>query len=449
MTNQLITYTLNYESNFDFEPLCKQYTDGVRLAYNRLLDGYTDKEIRELFKTEYTTLNLLKSFHVANIISEAKGLAKKYNSDSDSKPIVFGRKNNLIRLQKGLITKKEWKKLRLRDLSICGEKRYKGNRHFVLDIENEQIIFKQNRNNHHILNISGLSKKRKKELLKLQKSCSLKKDSFAISVSPTEIKIIFEPRKNKIKLFQDRYIGIDLNPDNIGISVVIDKKIVHVQEFNFQGLIKQITSLKKASNSKEVKYLNNKLNFETFQISKAISNLQKKWNCRFVFIEKLNFKQGNAGFGRRFNRLTKNLWKKDKFISNLTKRVQITGGSLFKIGAHYSSYIGNLKYNFTDAINASIEIGRRGYNVIIKKNKQFYPELTIDSLKDQWKDFLAEDVSSWVELSKKIKNSKLKYRVSFEKSKCDSIFHMNTVKSFVDLYLLKKKYLSTANIKLT
>lgn len=429
-----ITIKLKYTSEYDFIELRKEYSDAVRLCYNRLSDGFSDKDLRLLFKEEYN-LPLLKSFHVANAITEAKGLVKRF----EAKKIVFGSKRKLKELNKGLITKEEWSSNRLRSFNICGEKRQRGNRNFVLSIENDKVVFKYDRNNHYDLNIVGLGKNQRSYLTKLQQDCLLKKDSFAISVDEKYIRITFTPKRKKIVLKRDRYIGIDLNPENIGISVLDGNRILHTQEFNFSTLVQNFRDAKVATDSKEAKYMNNKLEYELLEISNMIAKLQRYYHCKFVFVEDLNFKQKDTGLGKRFNRVTKNLWKRNKFIQNLTKHVEIAGGNVFQINPAYTSYIGNLCYNYTDCINSSLEIARRGYNVIILKNKKFYPELTIASLKNQWKEDLTEDVSSWIGLCKKIKNSKLRYRVSLDETLCSSKYNLKSLKSFIDIYIFNRK----------
>ena len=88
---------------------------------------------------------------------------------------------------------------------------------------------------------------------------------------------------------------------------------------------------------------------------------------------------------------------------------------MFSISPEYSSIIGNLIYEYIDPINSSIEIGRRGYDIIIKKSKKFFPELRIkNSLKHQWKEKVNELPEGWKELFDLIKNFGLRYRVSTE-----------------------------------
>ena len=67
-------------------------------------------------------------------------------------------------------------------------------------------------------------------------------------------------------------------------------------------------------------------------------------------------------------------------------------------------------FNIYDYIDSIVW---RGFEVIIKKTKKFYPELWIkNSLKDQWKEYFSEFPDSWRELFGLVKNSKLRYRVS-------------------------------------
>lgn len=111
------------------------------------------------------------------------------------------------------------------------------------------------------------------------------------------------------------------------------------------------------------------------------------------------------------NRKNKNLWKRELFISNLTKRLSILGIELYSVNPAYSSFIGNLMYDYTDAVNASIEIARRGFEYRIKKNKTgFYPNLLV---KHQWKE-MATKYTDWKKFFIEVKNSKLKYRVSLD-----------------------------------
>ena len=49
-------------------------------------------------------------------------------------------------------------------------------------------------------------------------------------------------------------------------------------------------------------------------------------------------------------------------------------------------------FDYSDPANASLELNRRGQEIFIKKTKKFYPELTKETLKDQWKEHLSVDM---------------------------------------------------------
>lgn len=221
-----------------------------------------------------------------------------------------------------------------------------------------------------------------------------------------------------------------MNPDTIGISILENNRVIYTQEFSLKLIFTKIFNKSLSSNSKEMKYYQNKLRFETFEISKSISILSKHYRCQSIFIEDLQFK-GKTTI-KKSNRKNKNLWKRELFINNLTKRLNIIGIKIFKVNPVYSSFIGNLQHNYTDAINASIEIARRDYEFNIKKNKNnFYPIL---SVKHQWKETVA-DVRNWKELFLKIKNLKLKYRVSLDECLHDfRVFKQRSIKSGVINY---------------
>jgi len=111
-------------------------------------------------------------------------------------------------------------------------------------------------------------------------------------------------------------------------------------------------------------------------------------------------------------------------ISNLKKRCNISKIKVYDILPYYSSFIGNLTNpNLPDPVAASVEIARRGYNVIILRNKQFYPELIkVEVLKNLWKKDLEWIYSSWKDLFILVKNSEMKYRVPFSSEDVFRIF---------------------------
>lgn len=427
------TIKLPYKTTEDLTSILKQYSNVVRYSYNRFLEGKNEKDIRELSKS-FNSIDLLNSWLIQCGIKEGKAIQTRFKNEK----VIFGGKYNLINRLKNKITKEEYQLKRMCPINIQGEELKRGNRSFKLDIiENNQIIFKLNRNKHIELKLPKLRDNIKKELFKVQQLNEVKNGqkgyTYSIRFDLSNIYISFEEFKQEaIKLNENRYLGIDLNPDTIGVSVLENDKIIHTQEFSLKPIFSKILSEKLSSNSNGMKYFQNKLKFETFEISKSISLIAKQFNCKSVFIEDLHFK-GSSTI-KISNRKNKNLWKRELFINNLTKRLNILGIKLYSVNPAYSSFIGNLMYDYTDAVNASIEIARRGYEYRIKKNnKGFYPNLLV---KHQWKE-MATKFTDWKKFFIEIKNLKLKYRVSLGEVKHTfNVFQQNsTSKSMVLNYV--------------
>ncbi len=418
------TIKLPYKTTENLTSILKQYSNVVRYSYNRFLEGKTEKDIRKLSKS-LNSIDLLNSWLIQCGIKDGKAIQTRFKD----KKVIFGGKQNLTNRLKNKITKEEFLLKRLSPVNIQGEKLKQGNRSFILDIiENNQIIFKLNRNKHIELKLPSLRNNIKKELFKLQQLNEVKQIretgyTYSIRFDLNNIYISFEEFKDEpIKLDINRHLGIDLNPDTIGISVLKNDTAIYTQEFSLKPIFSKILSEKLNSKSDRMKYFQNKLKFETFEISKSISLIAKQFNCKSVFIEDLHFK--GSSFIKISNRKNKNLWKRELFISNLTKRLNILGIKIYSVNPAYSSFIGNLMYDYTDAVNASIEISRRGYEYRIKKNKTgFYPNLLV---KHQWKEMAAK-FTDWKKFYLEIKNSKLKYRVSLNDVKHSfKVFQQNS-----------------------
>jgi hypothetical protein len=415
----VITIKIPYKADTEFKILLKElqreYSSLVRYSYNRLKEVVTEKNIRLLHK-DLNNIDNIDAWTRQCSINEAKQILNKHEENK----VIFGGKNNLIKYLKGLIDKDTFKNNRLLPLNIFGEKANNGNRKFKLDLSNNKIIYKHSRLEHFTLELPKKLRGSHKQLYDLQTLNENEGWTYQVRLTDRYIYFSFEEFKNECKTFENRYMGIDLNPEYIGISIKEDDKIIHTKLYSVKKLTDKIIGLKVSSTDKTFKSLNNKLNHEILEISKDISELGKRFGCKFVFIEDLSFCVNTYA-----NRKNKNLWKREIFIKNLEKRCSINGQKLFKVNPAYSSFIGNLQYVFDDPVNASLEIARRGYEVIIRKTKQFYPELILkEELISQWKDKIDLDtIKDWRSLFGVIKNLGLRYRVStgvvFRKYKTD------------------------------
>ena len=86
----------------------------------------------------------------------------------------------------------------------------------------------------------------------------------------------------------------------------------------------------------------------------------KQFNCGKFIIEDLNIKNKDSGLGKGFNRLCKNKWNRNLLARCLNKHSIINNIELIKVNPVYTSFIGNINYDFPDMVAASLEINRRG-----------------------------------------------------------------------------------------
>ncbi len=412
-------------SNKDDLNIISEYTrlqnNVIRIAYNRFREGLSEKEIRNYLKNMnlYSESITIDSWFIQSGIYKAKEMYKKDLEASKSSGIfrkrIFGSKHNLIKRSKGLISKEEFKNNRILPLLIIGEAPKKGNRKF--NFTNTSIIeFKPYKNCKINIQFPKLRKNLKSELESLIKFSNSNELPYQIQLSNKFIWITFDnlkledlEKENTYSPIKNRYCGIDLNPNFIGFSVKdpISDKIIHTEQI----VLKNLTGKNACPD---------KLNHETIEIFHYIGRKLKSLQAEYVFLEDLNFKNGNKGIGKRFNRLTINQWNRNLPFEILSKYFK---NKLFKVNAAYSSTIGNCLYNYPDPINASLEIGRRGFDVIIlkKKNKEdtssFYPEFNLLKMREEIRNQTAHlELNNWKELHVFLKNSKMRYRVSLDES---------------------------------
>jgi len=419
------TIKLPIQNHIDIHELQRVYSSAVRFAYNRCLEDNTEKEIRALMKEKF----LIGSWFVQCSIKQAQAI---WESQKELKipKIIFGTKDNFKKRQQNKITKQEYNEARLLNITSQGEKLQNGNRFYTLDvIDNNQIIFKPQKGIKHIIQLPKLRKNIKKELQQLQVFAQRKEIAIQISLNKTHIYFSFDESllyKNQLQRIETRVLGIDLNPNYIGFSVLQfdtnnEFKIIH----------KEVVDLKELNKQKS-----NKKDFEFFQITKHVIEIANKFNVNKIVLEELIIKAKDHKIGKKFNKLVNNDWNRNIITSSLKKHCNVHKIQYIEVNAAYSSTVGNLLYANTstpDMVASSIEIARRAY----KKYEKlwFYPSTNaLLETGNQWKEELYSRFSSWVKIHNEIKNSKLKYRVQLEECIPDAVFRMSSIRSCVTLY---------------
>ena len=336
-----------------------------------------------------------------------------------------------------MITKEEYKDSRNTGIFCEGECNYKGNRLFQFDINSNKFIYKRSRNEHYDLIIDQkISYKQKLLLNKIQLLMEDKKTPITVRVKNDTFYLTYdekvvEKEKQFKNLFDNRVLGIDLNPNYFGISIIEfnkndEYKIIHKEVIDLNELQKQ---------SK------NKIHFELYQIDHHILKLCKYWHVSKLAIEDLKFKKNNKFWNKDLNRLCRNQFRYSFIKNHLTTICSTYGVELIEVNAAYSSIIGNFVHGDSttpDMVSASIEIARRSYH---KFRKGWYqpPFVKRERLKyvlgNQWKEELGLCYQSWKTLAGEIKKSKLKYR--FQLLPLNAVFSKYHTKRHTAMYEFK------------
>lgn len=404
----------------------------VRVAFNRYQDGLEEKEVRAYCNSMFDH----NSWFIQSAVKEAAAMYKL----NGEKSILFGGKNNLHQYLKGLIDKATFKYRRLFPIGIQGEKLRSGNRLFALDLANQRLTYKPSKERHVEIQFLPMKKKIAKELSKVQELAEQNRITVSVKLSDKYVWLtydegfIYDARYKALK--SKRLLGIDMNPNYIGISVIeFDRNnefnILHKQVFD---LSKLTISSGKASTDSKSKYLTNKLKHETIVIAHEISKLVDVWKCKTVAIEDLSIKPKDHKKGKKLNKLCNNKWERRLFVNKMEMLANLHRFNLIEVNPAYSSIVGNVAYgseSTPDMVAASIEIARRAYKKFDKE--WFYPRFNIQFRDEQWKQTLGP-VDDWKGLFSKIKETGLKYRFLLRDYIQNAVFSKNYIQKCYSIY---------------
>ena len=111
-SQSLITYKLKYnasdEANAFILKCMKQYSSLLHYGYNRVVDGWSAKHIKDAMKTQLNNVELMDSHIVSCAQQQATGINEQKTKANPGYKIIFGGKKNYIRRCKGLISKEEY-----------------------------------------------------------------------------------------------------------------------------------------------------------------------------------------------------------------------------------------------------------------------------------------------------------------------------------------------------
>ena len=402
--------TLKLRADVNNIPFQREYSAIFRFAYERWIDEYTEKQIRSEVKARWPDINC---WIAQCAILDAKTqytahLATKHRS----KKVIWGTRKLFDKRQRDEITNEEFKKARLRPVIIQGEALNKSNRLFDFSKLSENIlIFKPNKYTRIEYKFYS-SKDQNTELLYLIKNIGIM--PIRVMLKDNWICFSYEQEQSPSITIKDRILGIDMNPSNIGTTIIDFKN-------NQETLIK--SNIYKIS--KDTRTDDAKRNHETIQLAHNIIKLAKHYRCSEISLEKLTMGANNAGLGRNFNRLCNNEWNRELFQWNIKKLCDKYGIICKFVNCAYSSTIGNILHrDLPDSCSAAWEIARRAKYQFVKVLCMYPPaDFSKISILNHWKkdDIDLTSSISWIDLHNRLKTSKLKYRVELCKLLCSSL----------------------------
>ena len=437
----MLTLKLKYRCNDEnlyssLEQTRRNYSSWMRYCYNRISDSegsITDLELRNLYKTSVNNI-YLNSWLVQCGIKDARqnynSFVKKSKEHEDEREykikkiekklerkkitqqsfkklkikaeskltLIFGGKQNFYDRNNNKISRETFLKNRLQPLYYIGEKLKKGNRCFDFNFD-FTITYKPSRFEHYILNLSyGNNQKKILERIinlanesKLTVSVKIDSDYIYISYDESELEDI------KLKPIKDRVLGIDMNPNYIGVTIidwksssyynVIDHVVYDIKQFS--DLYHELNKLNDvpSDDHRRIK-LSNKKTYEIIKIAHHIFSMFKHYRCDILSIENLKIKQNDKDKGKNYNALCNNHWLRTAFVNQIRKLCNLNHSALVEVKPEFSSFIGNFLFrceDLPDMCLAAIEISRRGYefyNQHITKTKEIKKNIINPDIND-------------------------------------------------------------------
>lgn len=402
----IITMKIPHSSDVELLlPIRKEQSTVYRLAYKLASCGLTELQVRHDLK-EKNISSRLDSWLIQSAIKKAIGQYKadvaldKLNKTSIAGKRIFGGKKNFIRRSKGLISKEEYQYNRIENFRSIGEAPQKANR--KVKFEYDRIVIKPFKGlavDIELPTLRGDYATMYKHLVEMSQAKVL---PITVEMNDNFVYLSFDksllPKKKDVRTpIKGRYLGIDLNPNYIGVSIFDqNKNLLDTKLYNF----KQLTG--KSINDAKLKH-------EIREVAIQIGELAQHYRLEYLFVEDLSFTQGDKHKGKSFNRLTTNQFLYTEFGRMLSKF-----GQVVTVNAAYSSTIGNILHNeHPDPIAASMEIARRGIESrVVAGSSAFYPPMPSKShIRNLWKEAGEVEFDSWIQLHRYLKETGMRYRV--------------------------------------
>jgi hypothetical protein len=417
------------------------YSAAVRTAYANASgeDGtaLNQKDLRDLVKRRFAG-GVADAWILHCATLEGMDLRK---ARPDGK-MVFGTRTGFARRARKLIDRQKWREMRLRPLCSRGDKTYKGNRHFRLSADTKTCKF-QMYGREIELSLPQMTGNAGEILRQAADLAATKKINITFRLDDKKLYITIDPqdlpnhpqRRRPVRVLPGRSLGIDLNPNWIGIAAVgntADAASLAETCLLEYALVKLDMAVDASP----------ELVRETLAAvaDRAIS-LARKHRCGVISLEKGIGKLRSSGKTRSLNRLL-NYWARTIFVAMLTRRARLAGIDVVEVWGGYSSTIGNLTFNAPDACASASEIARRG----IARSAGLKDVLPVFG--EGWEASLRKDLPlpvearCWADVHRSIKAAKLGYRrphPEVPKGAQDSDVHGTTSRGHAVVRLRKRR----------
>lgn len=458
------------------------YSAAVRRGY--VLAGApdaTEKTIRDTLKAQFGGHGIdAWLLHCATL--EALGLRRRVPDGR----MVFGGRRQLKRRRKGLISNAAWKRARLRPLCSIGDANYAGNRHFRLSEDGRSLAVKILGREVRLLLPACTGKwgvllpavarlARGKEIavtfrlgesriditfdemdlrrlapgvtLRVAKDADLavagrkrrgrpRGAGYAPAVTrPMPDRPVHPEWRDRIPHAPGRAVGIDLNPDWIGISVVenvADPALVSATRLLEYHLVK--TDLPVDAPDELVREV-------LARVCGEAIDMARRWNAGVLGVEAGLGRLRSGGRNRDLNRRL-NGWARRVFTAMLGRRCRLAGIEVVDLWCAYSTTIGNMCFAAPDACAAAAEIARRALALRGERSgpsgsgRGLLPVFEPDVLPTRWKEEVGR-VSDWKEAHGAIKASQARAgpgsRVGYRRPHYDRIGRDPLGRSWIEL----------------
>lgn len=384
----------------------RTYASIVRTSYERHREGMDDNECYRHVMEKFPDF----PSWLANSANH-EGAAVHERFEDREERIVFG---DLKRRSKGLITHEEFVRSRLRGIVSVGNHRTHGNNCFELHAADDTVVYKPWKERRIPLRYHKPKRGVAEEL-------ELVADAMQKCLIPVTFKLKRVSGKGLMlyitydaaslhreicfkNLKASRVMGIDLNPEYLGISI-IDYK----EDGTFEVLYKEavvMTRLTECSGDKKI--------HELYEIDHHIMALCEHYCVSLLTLEKLRFKAGAMSRDHDKNRLCHNKWYRSYTVSHLTTLCRLAGVRLLHVNPYLSSVKGNLEYGgptTPDMVAAGIELARRGAEVARFGNYRLaFDKRKLMSKPNPWKEEEWAVIEGWKDVAGRIKEPNTRYR---------------------------------------